>query len=82
MTFGSGGAVQVPKLKVPGEDKRFQDLSKLVKQLGISIPKRFDSKLQLREFFYQRDFILNLKIKMNNVLHSAILHANHLDSEE
>lgn len=52
VTFGSGGKVDVPKQKVPGEDKRFQELSKLVKQLGITIPKKFDSKLALREFFY------------------------------
>jgi len=35
VTFGSGGLITVPKLKLAGEDKRFQDLSKLVKMLNI-----------------------------------------------
>lgn len=35
MTFGSGGLVSVPKQKANGEDKRFQDLSKLIKIIGI-----------------------------------------------
>ena len=31
VTFGSGGKVEIPKLKVAGEDKRFLELSRLVK---------------------------------------------------
>lgn len=32
--------------------------------MGVQIPKRFDSKANMREYFYSREFILNLKIKM------------------
>ena len=31
VTFGSGGKVDMPKQRNAGEDKRFQELSKLVK---------------------------------------------------
>lgn len=65
---------------MPGEDRRFQELSKLVKYLGIQIPKRFDSKLAVREFFYSREFILTLKSKMNHSLHSAIM--SHQEPDE
>lgn len=46
--------------------------------MNINIPKKFDSKAALREFFYSREFILNLKIKMNEQLHNAILQSNHI----
>jgi hypothetical protein len=59
--------------RAPGEDQRFLELSKIIKLMNITIPKKFDSKAALREFFYSRDFILTLKTKMNNQLHSAIL---------
>jgi hypothetical protein len=41
--------------------------------MNIIIPKRFESKSALREFFYSRETILNLKIKMNEQLHQAII---------
>ena len=46
------------------EDTRVAELQKIAKQINISIPKKFDSKSSLREFFYSREFILNVKIKM------------------
>lgn len=55
---------------------RIQELQKIAKQINITIPRKFDSKASLREFFYSRDFILNVKIKMNNLLHKAILNTN------
>lgn len=60
------------------EDTRIQELQKIAKQINIQIPKKFDSKQSLREFFHSREFILNLKIKMQNLLHRAILTANKL----
>ena len=44
--------------------------------MNINIPKKFDSKAALREFFYSREFILNLKVRMNEQLHNAILQSN------
>ena len=44
--------------------------------MQISIPKKFDSKPALREYFFSREFILNIKIKMNNMLHKSILASN------
>jgi len=44
--------------------------------MGINIPKKFDSKAAVREFFYSREFILNLKVRMSDQLHSAILSAH------
>lgn len=58
------------------EDTRINELQKIAKQINITIPKRFESKQSLREFFHSREFILNLKIKMQNLLHKAILTAN------
>ena len=60
------------------EEYRIVELQKIAKQINISIPKKFDSKSSLREFFYSREFILNVKIKMNNLLHKAILSANNV----
>ena len=59
-------------------DTRITELQKIAKQINISIPRKFDSKSSLREFFYSREFILNVKIKMQNLLHKAILSANNL----
>ncbi len=66
--------------RAPGEDQRFLELSKIIKLMNITIPKKFDSKAALREFFYSRDFILTLKTKMNNQLHSAILLSNNMSA--
>ena len=66
--------------RAPGEDQRFLELSKIIKLMNITIPKKFDSKAALREFFYSRDFILTLKTKMNNQLHSAILQSNNMSA--
>ncbi len=68
----------VPALRNPSEDLRFQELAKIIKTMNINIPKKFESKTALREFFYSREFILNLKIKMNEQLHTAILSSNHV----
>ena len=59
---------------------RITELQKIAKQINIQIPRKFDSKASLREFFYSRDFILNVKIKMNNLLHKAILSSNSIPS--
>ena len=55
------------------EDNRLVEISKIAKSMNISIPKKFDSKASLREYVTSREFILNMKIKMNNMLHKAIL---------
>jgi hypothetical protein len=60
------------------EDHKIGELQKIAKQINIIIPKKFDSKSSLREFFYSREFILTVKIKMQNLLHKAILSANNL----
>ena len=78
ITTGSGGSVLVPERRNASEDIRFQELSRIVKQINIVIPKKFESKTQLREFFYSRDFILSLKIKMQESFHNAILQSNNL----
>ena len=58
------------------DEQRIGELLKIAKQININIPKKFDSKSSLREFFYSREFILTVKIKMQNLLHRAILSAN------
>ena len=58
------------------DEQRIGELQKIAKQININIPKKFDSKSSLREFFYSREFILTVKIKMQNLLHRAILSAN------
>lgn len=60
------------------EDYRITELQKISKQINIQIPRKFDSKSALREFFYSREFILNVKIKMQSMLHKAILAANNI----
>ena len=71
-------------LNIPPSNRNFEDyrkieeLQKIAKQINISIPRKFDSKTSLREFFYSRDFILTVKIKMQNLLHKAILSSNNL----
>ena len=60
------------------EEYRIVELQKIAKQININIPRKFDSKSSLREFFYSREFILNVKIKMQNLLHRAILSSNNL----
>ena len=55
------------------DEAKIQEISKIAKQVQINIPKKFDSKSALREYFFSREFILNMKIKMNNMLHKAIL---------
>ena len=78
ITAGSGGSVMIPALRNPSEDLRFQELARIIKTMNINIPKKFENKTALREFFYSREFILNLKIKMNEQLHNAILSSNHV----
>jgi hypothetical protein len=46
------------------------------------VPSKFDSKTSIREFFYSRDFILNVKIKMNNLLHQAVLSTNNISAQQ
>jgi hypothetical protein len=48
ITVGTGGKIELPKTKGPNEDRKFLQLAQTVKQLGLSIPKKFDSKLELR----------------------------------
>ena len=60
------------------EEYRIVELQKIAKQININIPRKFDSKSSLREFFYSREFILNVKIKMQSLLHRAILSANNI----
>ena len=60
------------------EDTRIEQMQKITKQIGIHIPRKFDSKQSVREFFHSRDFILTVKIKMQNLLHNAILTANNM----
>mgnify|MGYP006889563256 CR=1 FL=1 len=55
------------------DDNKIAELQKIARQININIPKKFESKSSLREFFYSREFILTVKIKMNNLLHRAIL---------
>jgi len=43
ITAGSGGSIIVPN-RVPGEDQRFMELSKIIKLMQMQIPKKFDSK--------------------------------------
>ena len=63
------------------DENRVNELQKIAKKINITIPKKFESKTALREFFYSREFILNVKIKMNNLLHNAILVSNRLPIE-
>jgi len=43
---------------------------------NIQIPKRFDSKPALREYFSSKEFILALKQRINSVLYTAINESN------
>lgn len=76
ITSGSGGKISVPYARNPAEDQRFQELYKIVRQMHINIPKKFDSKAALREFFYSKEFIQTIKSKMTDQLHSAILRSH------
>jgi len=40
------------------------------------VPKRFDTKTELREYFQSRDFLVLLKSKMNQLLYQAINEQN------
>lgn len=78
ITTGSGGSVTMPAQRNPAEDLRFQELYKVIKSMNVNIPKKFDSKAALREFFYSREFILTIKIKMTDSLHNAVLASNNV----
>lgn len=58
------------------EEAKFLEIQKSAKQFGISIPKKFDSKTALKDYFTSKEFILVLKTKMNGMLHSAINESN------
>ena len=63
------------------DENRVNELQKIAKKINIVIPKKFESKTSLREFFFSRDFILNVKIKMNVLLQKSILESNHIPVE-
>ena len=67
-----------PPNRLMEDYKKIDELQKIAKQINISIPRKFDSKASLREFFYSREFILTVKIKMQSLLHKAILTANNV----
>lgn len=46
------------------------------KWFGINVPKKFDSKAALREYFQSKDFIVTLKNKINTLFYSAINNSN------
>ena len=63
------------------DENRVNELQKIAKKINIVIPKKFESKTSLREFFFSRDFILNVKIKMNVLLQKSILESNNIPME-
>ena len=63
------------------DENRVNELQKIAKKVNIVIPKKFESKTSLREFFYSREFILNVKVKMSNLLQRSILESNHVPYE-
>lgn len=48
----------------------------MARMFNIQIPKKFESKTALREYFQSKEFIIALKSKMNTVLYTAINESN------
>jgi hypothetical protein len=49
------------------------------KWFGLSLPlKKLESRAALREYFQSREFTLNLRTKMNQILHAALNKANNM----
>lgn len=63
-TTNNSSSLNGPMANRLTDDHRINELQKIAKQINIQIPRKFDSKLSLREFFYSREFILNVKTKM------------------
>ena len=42
------------------------------KYFNILIPKRFESKVQLREYIQSKEFLVALKTRINTLLYTAI----------
>ena len=58
------------------DEGRLAEIQKQAKKFGIQIPKKFESKTAMKDFFISKDFILGLKTKMNSVLYTAINTSN------
>ena len=46
------------------------------KYFNILIPKRFESKMQLREYIQSKEFLVALKTRINTLLYTAINESN------
>ena len=46
------------------DESRMKEIYKISYAMKISIPKRFDSKLAIREFIQSREFITAMKYSM------------------
>eukprot|EP00347_Sterkiella_histriomuscorum_P023784 403333401 len=58
------------------EEAKLNEIQRMAKQFQIQIPKRFDNKTAHREYFQSKEFITNIKIRMNQMLHTAINDSN------
>lgn len=58
------------------DESKFLEIQKQAKKFGIIIPKKFETKTALKDFFISKEFIVQLKTKMNQVLESAINNSN------
>ena len=54
----------------------------MTKLFNIQIPKKFESKTALREYFQSKEFIISLKTKMNTMLYTAINDSNGYTPQE
>ena len=55
---------------------KLSEIQRMATLFNIQIPKRFDSKTALREYFSSKEFILTLKQRINSVLYTAINESN------
>jgi uncharacterized protein YybS (DUF2232 family) len=60
------------------ETKRMNEIQKLSKSMNIKIPSKFENKTAIREFFQSKEFIFQIKSKMNTLLHTSINEGNRM----
>ena len=54
------------------DENRIKEIQKVANAMKVYIPKRFDSKLQLREFIQSREFIMGMKSQLTKQMFACI----------
>jgi len=47
------------------DESKIPEIRTVLKEFGLLLPKRFESKSTMREYFQSKEFIVGLKTKMN-----------------